>query len=66
MMRWFAMLFVLVTLSVVTPGCNKEKVPEKDPNFQTPTNPSDTVIPDAIKKTPATAPAGSAPAAKTE
>ncbi len=66
MMRWIAMLFVLVTLSVVAPGCNQEKVPEADPNFKRSDNPSDITVPDSMRKVPPAAPAGSAPAAKTE
>ncbi len=56
MMRWLFLLLVAVTMAVVTPGCNKEKVPEADPNFKRSDNPSDITVPDAMKKTPAQKP----------
>ena len=55
-MRWMTLVFVLLTLSVFAPGCNKEKPPEADPNFKTSTDPSDIVVPDQMRKVPPTKP----------
>jgi hypothetical protein len=52
MSKWLLSLTMLAMLTLASVGCGGDaaKPPEPDPNYKTPTDPSDLVIPDALNK----------------